>query len=296
MNITTRQLRAFTAVARLGSFTRAAQQIHMTQAGLSGIVREFETQVGQRLFDRTTRTVTLTASGAALLPIATQVLQSLEGASAILDNIGSAERRTLTVATTPMLSSTVLPGAIRAFAITHPYVSVNIRDLDRSEIQGQVDAGHVDAGFGVFLGAAVGIDRVPLLKLPLLLAAPEEDKLPKSVSWKKLQGAKLVALAVDNPVQRVIDEQLGRIGQANEERLCVNNFNTLLAMVEATFGRAIVPSFARLGGGYKVNFAELTEPRIGLDFYQITRKGRSVNPALEEFSRTLKGILSTPVS
>jgi Transcriptional regulator len=293
MNISTRQLRAFGAVARLASFTRAAQQLHMTQAGLSGMIRELESQLGARLFDRTTRTVTLTAMGSAMLPVATQVLEQLDTVVETVGKIGSAARRTLAVATTPMLSSSVLPAVIRAFMTLHPNVALRVRDLDRSQIQSHVDSGELDAGFGVFLSAAVGIHRAPLLKLPLLLAAPGLESLPNAVTWRSLRSTTLLALPVDNPVQRVIDEHLARIGRSNEERLHFNNFNTLLGMVEAGLGNAVVPSFARQANRYRVRFAELTQPRVSLDFYQITKSGRELNPVLADFSRLLAEVLAS---
>jgi DNA-binding transcriptional LysR family regulator len=63
MNLSMRQMRAFLHVARIGNFTRAAERAHMTQAGLSTLVREMERQLGARLFDRTTRMVSLTTAG-----------------------------------------------------------------------------------------------------------------------------------------------------------------------------------------------------------------------------------------
>lgn len=291
MNISTRQLRAFEAVARLGSFTRAAQQLHMTQAGLSGMIRDLESQLGERLFDRTTRHVSLTESGAALLPVATKVLEQLDGAIHSLGRIGSAARRSLSIATTPMLSSAVLPKAIRVFTELHPTIQVRVRDLDRSEIQMHVDSGELDAGFGVFLNSAAGIQRDPLLKLPLLLASPASQARSSLITWRALRDVPLLALPVDNPMQRVIDEQLEKIGRANEQRLYFNNYNTLLGMVEVGLGNAVVPSFAKKAK-FEVGFAELTGPRISLDFYQITKKGREANPLLEDFSRLLTRILS----
>jgi DNA-binding transcriptional LysR family regulator len=293
MNLTTRQLRAFTAVARLGSFTRAAQQVHMTQAGLSGMIRELESQFGERLFDRTTRTVSLTATGTALLPVAEQVLEQLDAVAAAVGTIGATARRSLTVGTTPMMSSAVMPRVIREFAGAHPKVSLRIRDLDRSQIQGQVESGHLDAGFGVFLNSASGIHRAQIAKLPLQLAGPQSADLGTSVSWKALRKMALIGLSVDNPVQRVIDEQLEVIGRGDDDRLRFNNFNTLVAMVEAGSGFAVVPSFAR-ASRYCVRFADLTSPRISLDFYLITKKGREVHPALPDFSRTLTKVLAGP--
>src|SRR5437764_4027941 len=199
VNITSRQLKAFAAVARLNSFTRAAQQLSITQGGLSGMVRELESQVGARLFDRTTRTVALTAAGSTLLPVATGMLDSLDRAVVAIGKAGGAAARSLSVATTPMMSSAILPVVIREFTRRHPAITVKVRDLDRSQILAHVDSGELDAGFGVFLGAASGIERTLLLKLPFLLAAPESETLPETVTWRSLSHYQLLALAADHP-------------------------------------------------------------------------------------------------
>ena len=81
MNITSRQLRAFLLTARHESFSRAAEQMFITQSGISIMVRELESQLGFRLFDRTTRKVKLNEFGSRFLPIATRCLSELEGAA-----------------------------------------------------------------------------------------------------------------------------------------------------------------------------------------------------------------------
>jgi DNA-binding transcriptional LysR family regulator len=94
MNITSRQLKAFLLTARHQSFSRAAERLFITQSGMSVLVRELEDQLGFRLFDRTTRRVTLTEHGTKFLPIADRSLLDLESAAA---NIGrsatAADRR-----------------------------------------------------------------------------------------------------------------------------------------------------------------------------------------------------------
>ena len=81
MNITSRQLRAFVLIARHESFSRAAEQMYVTQSGISIIVRDLESQLGFRLFDRTTRKVKVSELGSKFLPIATRCLSELEGAA-----------------------------------------------------------------------------------------------------------------------------------------------------------------------------------------------------------------------
>jgi DNA-binding transcriptional LysR family regulator len=80
MNITSRQLRAFILTARYESFSRAAEQMFITQSGMSILVRELESQLGFPLFERTTRKVRLTESGSRFLPIAHRCLLDLEAA------------------------------------------------------------------------------------------------------------------------------------------------------------------------------------------------------------------------
>jgi DNA-binding transcriptional LysR family regulator len=109
MNLSTRQMRAFLQVARLGNFTRAAEQAHITQAGLSILIREMEKQLGCRLFDRTTRVVTLTPSGRRLLPVVERLVTDLDDVAAQLGAEGDEARQTLRIAATPLVSSHLLP-------------------------------------------------------------------------------------------------------------------------------------------------------------------------------------------
>ena len=74
MNINLRQLRAFVSIGRLGSFTKAADALHATQPALSAQIRELEEALGVKLFDRSTRSVTLTQAGEDLMPVVDTVL------------------------------------------------------------------------------------------------------------------------------------------------------------------------------------------------------------------------------
>jgi len=78
MNVTLRQLRAFLAVARTGSFTLAAESLYISQSALSGLVKELEQSMGVRLIDRSTRRVHLTEAGERLSPMLETVLHDLD--------------------------------------------------------------------------------------------------------------------------------------------------------------------------------------------------------------------------
>ncbi len=80
MNVTLRQLSAFVAVARAGSFTAAASRLHVTQSALSGQMKELENLLGVQLVHRTTRSLQLSQVGLEFLPLAQRILDDLERA------------------------------------------------------------------------------------------------------------------------------------------------------------------------------------------------------------------------
>ncbi|WP_296798160.1 LysR family transcriptional regulator [Variovorax sp.] len=123
-------MRAFLQVARIGNFTRAAEQAHITQAGLSILIREMEKQLVCRLFDRTTRMVSLTPAGRRLLPVVERLLTDLDDVAAELGAEGDAARQTLRIAATPLVSSHLLPWVFASFREAHPQIALRLFDAD----------------------------------------------------------------------------------------------------------------------------------------------------------------------
>lgn len=283
MNVTQRQMQAFLAIARLTSFTRAAERLHITQSGLSAMMRDLEEQLKCRLFDRTTRSVALTTEGLQLVPVASRIVAELESISDTINQISSRAQRTLRVGVTPIIAAFVMPAAITAFKREYPDINVHIKDVNRQAIENGVANGELDAGFGAFFKAQSGIERTPLAAFMLTYVSPLEKKTKANrhgaasgkTRWSALLDKPLLGLPSDNPVQELIEEQLRIIGRGDEDRPVYENFQTLLAMVEAGFGVTVLPSFiAPACQRYQVQMSLLTEPSVSLSFYEITKKGR----------------------
>jgi len=117
-------LRGFEAAARHLSFTKAAQEMHLTQSALSRQIRELEEQLGVELFDRRHRALSLTDAGRLLLPTAVQVVTLVR--SALNDIRTLTGVRTLHVATTPAFASLWLIPRLAEFTRKHETVSVRI--------------------------------------------------------------------------------------------------------------------------------------------------------------------------
>jgi DNA-binding transcriptional LysR family regulator len=290
-------MQAFLAIARLASFTRAAERLHITQSGLSAMMRDLEAQLRCRLFDRTTRSVSLTPEGQQLVPVASRIVADLASVSDAIGQISSNAQQTLTVGATPIIAAGLMPMAAKEFSREHPQVRLKIRDISRQAIQEGVANGMLDAGYGAFFKETSGIARKPLAAFALAYVSPLEKKArtarrntgPAQTSWASLQDQPLIGLPPDNPVQELIEEQLRKIGRGDEERPVYENFQTLLAMVEAGFGAAVLPSFiAPASQRYRVQISVLTEPVVTLNFYEITRKGRLRPEALSSLANSVR--------
>ncbi len=275
MNPSYRQLKAFLAAARYKNFTKAAQQLHITQAGLSAAIKELETQLGCRLLYRTTRLVDLTAEGLAFL-------HSAETAVAAMDAGVQAVRRSdevsrpLRIAVTPLVANSLLPGALIRLRSEVPSLVVEIRDVEPERIQALVESGTVDAGYGLFFRAASGIARQALFRNTLMMVRPSsERKFRSAVPWEKLDGASLIALPRENPIQLLVDEHIESAGAQLSRRMEVTHIETVIAMVSSGAGIAILPSLcAGAAARYAVRMDPMVQPRGELHYYCITRAGR----------------------
>lgn len=287
MNFSVRQLQAFVATARTRSFTRAAEQLHISQPGLSAMLREFEAQLNCRLFERTTRSVSPTAQGEEFLPTAIRVLKELDEAVLSLGRITSSQKRRLAVGATPVIASSILPETFALFAKLHPTVQVEVQDLDRAAIYERVQTGELDAGFGAFLTSSSTVRRRRLLESSLILISNEE-KPSRTKRWKDLSGLKLLGLPPDNPIQQLVESQVRASDASAVFGTSFNQLHTLLAMVEAGAGSAILPDFVRAASArYEVAIQSLRAPAISVTFYEITRAGRPSNDLLVDFGKSL---------
>lgn len=123
-------LNAFIAIAETGSFSEAAERLHLTQPAVSKRIAGLEQQLDVRLFDRLGREVNLTEAGRALLPRAYQILGVLDDTRRALTNLNGEVSGRLTLATSHHIGLHRLPPLLRAFTRQHPQVALDIQFLD----------------------------------------------------------------------------------------------------------------------------------------------------------------------
>ncbi|WP_066634132.1 LysR family transcriptional regulator [Bordetella sp. H567] len=291
MNFSLRQLNAFIAVARNASFTKAAEQFHITQAGLSAMVRELEEQLNCRLFERTTRVVRLTPAGARLLPVVERTVGELGAAAADVASLERPQRNRARIGVTPLIACSVIPDVLKRLQRIVPEADFEVSDLDRALIQGQVERGELDAGFGAFFNRVSGIRRRALFQWhPVLAVAPGSRRTTSPTAWTDVAIDNLISLPRDNPIQQLVDRRLHITPADAPKGRTVTHLETAMAMVEAGLGQAIVPSFAAVARSrWRVRFVTM-EPVLALNYYCITPAGRPVPPLVEHFAAVFTAV------
>src|SRR4051812_28980297 len=144
MNVALRQLRAFLAVARHGSFSRAANEVRLSQSAISLSVRQLERELGLKLLDRTTRQVQLTSVGATLVASGSRLVDELDATLRELRDIGVQHRGHVMMACVPAVARSLMPGCVEYCLNKWPSVSLSIDDSAAAEVVRKVARGEVE--------------------------------------------------------------------------------------------------------------------------------------------------------
>ena len=295
MNITSRQLKAFLLTARHQSFSRAAEQLYITQSGMSVLIRELEEQLGFRLFDRTTRRVTLTEFGNRFLPIADRSLVELESAAQNIGRSATAANRRLTLGAMPLIAGHLLPAAIGEYARRDPGLEIELHDAERSRLVAMVSAGELDAALGCFIDPVPGLRRIPIHRFSLMAvqSQAEAQHLGRPLRWDDLVEARLLGAPADNPVQQLVERHLQRLGRHDPPEVVFNYLETIIAMTAAGAGVAVIPTFAApVCRNHGLAMWPLQDPVVPVELCEITDRGRKLPQGTAEFNEFLKGYIA----
>ncbi|WP_269855512.1 LysR family transcriptional regulator [Streptomyces sp. RPT161] len=188
----TRLLRTFEALAKTGSFTAAAAELHLAQSTVTVQIRSLERELGTRLFDRLPTGALLTSTGRRLLEEAEAMLDAearLRAAAAAGNGGGTVEGQ-VTVGAGESLCSSRLPGVIASLRRTHPGIDVHLRAVGSAAAVEGLREGRFD--MVLLLEPEVNLADLaarPIGREPLVyLASPDHPLAGREAGWDELAG------------------------------------------------------------------------------------------------------------
>ena len=282
MQITLKQLRAFDAVARTGSFTEAARTLHLTQSALSVLVRELEGALGVRVFDRQTRRNHLSDAGRDFMPYVQRVLAELQDGVGSITSLRENRRGRVRVAAPQMMACTLMPRAIRSFLAAFPGVDVNLVDTLPEQLLEVLERGEVDLAVGPGV-ATPGIEQFTLLDDGHWFVCPPDHPLArrKKVRWNDVQQLPFIAPTRDfMPDLRLA---LGHLAPSAVQE--VSYMTTALGMVAIGQGITACPTYSRpLVKAWDLRMLPLVDPLFVREVFVHRLARRSLSPPAEAFA------------
>lgn len=189
-----RQLRYFLVVADELHFARAAERLHMTQPPLTVAIRRLERELGVQLFDRTTRSVALTAAGQAFRERVQAAVADLDDAAGDVADVAAGKSGKIRVGFVSSASYTAVPEAIRAFRQQRPRIDLMLNPLTSGEQIEQLLEGNLDLGLIRDPGDVPGLNLELLSTEDLVVVLPESHPLAAAteIRPRDLEGEPMI--------------------------------------------------------------------------------------------------------
>src|SRR5215210_475324 len=239
-----RQLRAFIAIAELGTFTAAALRVHVTQAAISMQIRQLENELGARLFIRAPRRVMLTEAGEQLLQRARQILRDHDAAVDEIAELAGAERGRLRVGSaSAMVTTDVLPKLLKDLRKQHAGAEITVASGTSEALVQQILRGELDVAFVSLPVEARGINTERMSQDQLVAIASPRHRLAKqpTISAYTLAGEQLILGERGGNTRRLIDQFFAQAGVTLHVAMELSRQAAIRRMVEEDMGVGIVP-------------------------------------------------------
>ncbi|MFF2009435.1 transcriptional regulator CynR [Streptomyces sp. NPDC058195] len=204
-----RHLRYLIAVAEHGNFTRAAEELRISQPTLSQQIKQLERAVGAQLLDRSGRRVRPTDAGAAYVHYARRALRELAAADRAVLDVADLSRGHLRLALTPTFAAYLVGPLIQALHTRHPGVTLDLREMTQDRMEASLLADELDLGIAFAKTHLPGIAATPLFTEPLSLvtgAHRAEARGERPLPVHELADQQLALLSSDFVTRSHIDD------------------------------------------------------------------------------------------
>lgn len=284
-----RHIRAFLKIAETRNFTRAANDLHVSQSALTVQVQQLEENLGVRLFDRNKRGVTLTAAGRDVFGPLQRLFNDAQTIVEHARDLSSASTGFVSIAALPTVCAGPLPELVRSFLESHPGIRVQISDVVAERVREAVLKREVDFGIGTLHGRDAELRATPLFQDRLVVFAPPGQLLSEkhAITLREASAYGLILPGRASSVREAVEAIAHRERLLLDIRYETNFMPTALAFVRANLGIAILPETAAGSDSSDFRVVPLSNRFSNRQIELLQRSDATLSPAAESLVRHL---------
>ena len=287
------QLITFMEVAKLGSFSRAGEKVYRSQSAVSAQIRQLEEEYGDRLFDRSGKTVTLTGAGRVLFDYAERIIQLKDESRLAVADAGTTVRGSLTVGANEATCMYVLPNVFATYCSKYPNVQVTIYRNFSYKIIEKLESGVLDAGIVTLPVKSPNLKAHTIFRDRLMLMVSAENPLAgrKSVTAEDVAGQPLI-LPTRGYTRRLMEKLLHPYAPQLQIRMELASVGVIKSFVAANIGVTLLSeSFARdeVQAG-RVKLIPLRDAELWRELGLVYRTNRLQTRAVSSFISTVREV------
>ena len=285
------QLEVFLSVAREKSFSRAAEALHRTQPAVSQAVRRLEGELGEPLFDRSSKDGTLTAAGKVLFDFAQQMMNLRHHAHTAIRELRDLHRGKLTLSANEYTVMGLLP-LIPIFRARHPHIKIEVKRSLASRIPSEILERDAEIGVVTFKPSEASVRSIPLTTDELaLVVAPDHPLAGRQIiSVKELGAETFIAHNVPSPYRERVVKTFEKHRTPLNISMEMPTLEAIKRMVEDRMGVALVPRLTaqtEIERGLLVGLT-VKEMRLERKLHLIYRRGATLSHAAKAFLDVVK--------
>jgi DNA-binding transcriptional LysR family regulator len=286
--MTLQQLTYFLTTVEHGSFSAAAESLHMAQPSLSEQIRRLEAELGVSLFARTGRRLELTEAGRLLVPQAERTLDAAREAAESVREVREVKGGTVAFGTFGSAHHYLLVGLVQEFRARHPSVRVRVVGQNSAEVADAIRDGHLEAGLVALPIDDRGLDVRPAMREELLYVSAEEKRTREPMTIERLAEAPLILYdarwAAEDPTRRQLRERAQRAGVKLEPQIEVEYMTAALELAVRGLGDTLADAsiIGSRGLGRRLSTVSFDPPMFET-FAFVTRRSAHLSPATREF-------------
>jgi DNA-binding transcriptional LysR family regulator len=282
-----RHLRTIAAVARHGSFSKAADELHLAQSAVSQQVRRFEQELSVEVFRRNSRSVELTAEGEVILGYAQRVLREVDGMHSELGELTGLVRGEVRIGGMYPTGPYDLAEILAEFRARHPGVAINMVEDTQEDVLKRLRTDDLDCAFTAVEPDTLGDEYAATLiwEEEFVVAVPVDHPLADGghVTFDQLAGEDLIAYRENSALRRRLERTMAERGLAPRNAFICTEMAAVRALVSKGLGVAVIPRSVAEQEGPPIALRPIGPGRFTWPVALVWRAGRRQPAAAKAF-------------